>query len=975
MSDPKHILCVLRVSLLSSACISAFCAPVVVAQEEQSEGTDRIEVVGSLIPRQDLTGPSPVAVFDEVTIEQSGVVSLGQLLREIPSVAGQGQAPSVNNGGTGQQQISLRGLGSERTLVLINGRRVPDSGADLTGQADLSTIPVSMVKRVEVLKDGASTVYGSDAVSGVVNIVLKDDFQGVEFGYQTGISGEGDARRNDYYLTFGQSSDKGNFIVNFSKTEEDGITAGDREFSEFATDLIGGEIVPGGSSAPPWGRYFVPQRDGQGAFLLDDDGNVVEEDFTLGPDFTGGDVAGFREFNFADDAYNFAPINNQTLPVERWSFTAIGRHEFAPLTDTGPFVSTEVFGEVSYIDRESTIALAEVPLAPFAFFGFDAPYSADNAFNPFGEDVNDWRRRVVETGPRTDALNVTTTRMVAGFEGELVGGWDWQFSYAYGDVLRTSAFFPIINLNNVAEAVGPTALDGDGVLRCDTSGDGVFSDADNGDCVPLDVFSENSITTDMLDFISITQNERTEATSEIYSFDLVNPSLFQAPGGDVGVAFGLVRREERGKFIPDSQVAALGGAATGTPAQGTDGGYDLDEVFAEIRVPVIEQIEVEAGVRYSDYSTFGNTTNYKVGVTFRPVEQVLLRGSFNTAFRAPQIDDLFGGQAFSFPSETDPCADDPTQFCIDDGVPANGFTQVSSQVRTLVGGSPDVQPEESENFTVGGIWTPDGSLSGFAIGLDYFSYEITDAITTIGAGTILDQCAATGEFCDLIERITTPGASFGAPILVTNLTTNVGSIEASGIDYFVEWSGIEDPFLGGVLDLKFDGTYYDTYDLTQANGTITPHAGFFRDDDEGHFAEWRWSLGANYAIGDLTVYTQARYIGEVEEFNGDLFGRPCADDAGVVTAPGVNFGLTCVSDLDADEFGEYQRTIEAVTYFDFYASYDLDLFGGDNQVYFGVDNIADEQPPYSTDGFNDNTDVRTYDTLGRYFYAGFRTAF
>lgn len=958
----------LRLALLSGVSFGLVGGMAAVAQDEEATG-DRIEVVGSLIPRQDLTGPSPIAVYDETAIEQSGAISIGQLLREIPSVAGAGQTTSINNGGSGSQQISLRGLGSQRTLVLVNGRRVPDSSGSLVGQVDLNTIPVSLIERVEVLKGGASTTYGSDAVAGVVNIVLKESFEGVEVGYQTGLSDEGDAQRHAYDFTFGDTGDKGSFVVNFTKIEEDGITAGDRDWAAEATGILFGEVIPLGSSAPPWGRYFV---EGAGASSV-----------TLGPDYGGGDFFGFRDYSSSTDTYNFAPINNQTLPVNRWSFTAMGNYDLDVLTDVGPFVTTEAFAEVSYIDRESTVALAEVPLAPFAFFGYDAPFSADNAYNPFGQDITDWRRRLVEGGPRTDDVEVQTTRLITGLSGELTGGWLWELSYVYGDVSRTSTFFPIINLDNVAQAVGPTVMDGDGILRCDTDGDEAFTSADNGDCVPLNIFGENSITQDMLDFISVTQNERTQINSETISLDFVQPALFELPGGDAGLAFGFVHREERGEFIPDSQVAALGSAATGTPAQATEGGYALDEVFAEIRLPVIEQVEIDAGLRYSDYDTFGSTTNYKVGLQVRPVESVLLRGSFNTAFRAPQIDDLFGGQSFSFPSVTDPCASNPTASCIADGVPAGGFDQISSQVRTLVGGNPDVQPEESETLTAGFVYSGSGSLDGVAFGVDYFDYEIVDPITTVGASVILQQCATTGAFCDLIDRVTTPGATEGAPILIVNTTTNVGMIEAAGVDFFAEYTGLEDPFFGGVIDLKFDGTYYDQYDVTQADGSVVEHAGFFRDDQEGHFAHWRWTAGGSYSFGPFALSTSVRYIGGVDEFGNDLLGS-CVDEVGnVATVFGVymdgkNRGLTCVTSGSAyaeSNLGDYHRKVEAATYVDLYASYDFDAFGTESQVYFGVDNVGNETPPYSVDGFNDNTDVRTYDTLGRYYYAGFRTQF
>ncbi|WP_158305839.1 TonB-dependent receptor plug domain-containing protein [Parvularcula bermudensis] len=939
------------------------------AQETAGASNDVVVVTGSKIPREDLEGPSPVAVFGEQQIDRSGAVSIGRLLREIPSVAGAGETRAINNSGAGSQEVSLRGLGSQRTLVLINGRRVPDSSAGLEGQVDLNTIPVSLIERVEVLKDGASTVYGADAVAGVVNVILRRDFEGIALDYQKGISEQGDAEQDSVSLTLGDTFDKGNFVINFSLTEEGEVSAGDREFSKQARDIELGELIPGGSSAPPWGRYFVT--------------GGPEPSVTLGPDYSGGPFFGYQGFQFAEDAYNFAPINHQAQPLDRWSATFIANYDVDVLSDGPFFLDTELFTEVSYVDRQSQQQLAEVPLAPLAFFGFDAPYSADNGYNPFGQEISDWRRRIVETGGRTDDVQVKTFRTVLGARGELPRDWSWEFSYSYGDVDRTSSFFPIIDLNKTALAVGPTAMDGDGVLRCDTDSDGDFTDADDQTCVPLDVFGENSITPEMIDYIAITQNESTEATSEIFALDLVNPSIFTLPAGDVGIAVGYVHRSEEGTFTPDSQVAALGGAATGTPSQATVGGYELDEFFGEVRVPILadrplaDELTVEAGIRWSDYDTFGDTTNYKVGLTYRPVSDVLLRGSVNTAFRAPQIEDLFGGAEFSFPSTTDPCASNPSQFCIDDGVPPGGFDQLSSQVRTIEGGNVDLQPEEADIFTVGAVYTP-SQIPGLALGLDYYDYEITDAITTIGASVILQECAATGEFCELIDRLDNPGeVTDGAPILVDNRTTNVGQIETQGVDFFIEYVDI--PAGPGEITARLQGTYTDTFDLTQANGTVVPHAGYFRDDNEGHFAKLRLNSELAYTVGGFTGSITGRFIDSVEEFGEDLFGS-CVNDGGFVITPGVNAGLTCVgerSSLAASpvDVGKFHRRIEAVTYWDVYAEYLMPIEQVETILYMGIDNLLDEQPPLSVDGFNDNTDVRTYDTIGRFLYGGIRTKF
>ena len=908
-------------------------------------------VTGSRIPRNDLNGPSPVSVYDSGAIARSGATSIGQFLREAPAIAGQGQTTSVNNGGSGSQNISLRGLGSSRTLVLINGRRGPGSSGGNDGVIDLNTIPVAMVERIEMLKDGASAIYGSDAIAGVVNIILREDFEGIAFTYQQGQSSESDGEKTEWSITMGDNTEDSSYMMSLTRVEEDATRAGDRSWAKQAKYMLFGEWVDGGSSAPPWGRY-----DGQ----------------TLGPDYNGDGAGGLRAYSGATDAYNYAPVNFQRQPNERWILNATGKTVVDGLSDVAFLGETRAFGEIQYVDRESAYALAEQPLAPLAFYGYDAPYSADNAYNPTGVDISDWRRRLVEDGPRTGFTEIQTVRAVAGFEGEFKNGILWEAYFNYGESDYSNSYGPLFNLAKVANAVGPTASDDDGTLRCDTNGDGAFSAADDSACVPLNTFGQGSITADMVDYIAFRQNESNKYTQKVYALTLTQPDAFELPGGSAGISGGYLHREESGIYTPDALVSELAetGAVTGTPSDVTDGGYEVDEFYVEARLPLLEQLEVDLGYRYSDYDTFGSTSNWKAGVQYRPTDELLVRGSASTSFRAPTVGSLYGGSGISFPAVTDPCASNPTANCIADGVPADGFTQISTQVRTQIGGSTTVQPEEADTFTLGFVYQPE-AIDGVAFSVDYYDIEVTDPITTVGASVILSQCAASGDFCDKITRFG-PGQNQGAPLLIDNKTTNAGALETSGVDFLAEWQGIATDV--GMFGLRFEATMLLEYDKTQANGTVVPHDGFFRDDEDGHFAEWRYVLSATYAYGPWSAQVDYRFIDEVTEFGQDLVGS-CVDASGATSQEGVNVGLVCVNSASqyADtNLGDFVRTVDSASYVDVFGSYD---YSEGVSIYAGIDNLFDEEPPLSVDGFNDNTDVRTFDTIGRYYYIGFKAAF
>ena len=528
-------------------------------------------------------------------------------------------------------------------------------------------------------------------------------------------------------------------------------------------------------------------------------------------------------------------------------------------------------------------------------------------------------------------------RLLLGLRGELDTGWSWDAYFTRGESRREAHFGHIYNLERVRNAVGPTTGS--------PATDDLQCVADPANCVPLNTFGENSVTQEMIDYITFTTNESFAMEQQIWSLQLSTPSLFELPAGSVGFAAGLEYRDESAFDSPDSQIATLGDAATGTPRQPTSGGYDVSEAYLEVVVPLladrplVESLEVEAAVRHSDYSAFGTTTNPKFGWRWRPNADLVIRGSISSAFRAPNVQELFGGAGSSFPSVSDPCSGGRvgTSVCMDPRVPDQGFEIISTQIRTRVGGNPDLTPEEADIFTVGLVWTPETYLGGMSLALDYYDYELTDAIGGLGADFILIACAERGELCDRIERFPD-----GNVRQLDNRTANASGLEASGVDLAVAYTGIEIPT--GELDVRLDLTRVLSHDLIQDDGTVIEHAGWFRDEQDGHFGEWKFILGLGYHLNErINVSWDVRYIDDVREEFEDQF----------------------TSEI-------FERTLKGAVYHDLQANWHFEINDLPSSLTVGVDNALDEDPSFSLDGFNDNTDARTFDTAGRFVYARWR---
>ncbi|WP_371377289.1 TonB-dependent receptor [Thalassotalea aquiviva] len=921
-----------RLAMVFGASATAALSSSAYAEEEASvDQVERIEVTGSRIKRADMEGANPIQVITREDLVNTGITNMGDILQEIPSVAGAATNTAINNGGSGAVRVSLRGLGSPRTLVLLNGRRMVASGTGANSSVDLSTIPTAIVKRVEVLKDGASAIYGSDAIGGVVNIITRDDFEGFEFnaGYDVGTQEwDGDTKNMD--LTIGFSNEKGHAVVNAYYVQQKAQWSGDRDWSAFEFDLDPEtlEFSKGGSSAPPWGRYNgIDGADGCSSFTHGAGSGPGQSDPT---DFTS--PTGYECWDWDVDTYNYAPANYHLTPQERYGLFASGSYEINE--------AARVFTELSFNRRTSDTKLAPLPLAPLAFFGWtDATYSKDNYYNqilgPKDKDGNtvdiaDWRRRMVETGGRDSTFRVETVRAMFGIDGELPNGWGYEISYIFGRNDAATRGAGGVNFEKVSMAVGPSFLD-------ETTGEVVCGTAENPilDCTSLNVFgipfTDTGVQEDMLDYITFEAHDFGSNEQQVLSASIFGDA-FELPAGTVGFAAGIEHREEKGDDYPDALIAL--GITSGSSRTSTVGSYSVDEVFLETNVPLLngvtgaESLELDAAIRYSDYDTFGSTTNHKFGIRWVPFEGFVVRSTISEAFRAPSTSDLFAGASDNSPEVADPCATNPTQFCIADGVPAGGFEPIGDQLSSTRGGSDDVQPEEADIFTVGLVYSASW-LEGLSFTVDYWDIEVDNAISTLGEQLILDSCAQSGLYCDKITRFTS-GPLAGNSSDIDDRTTNVGGVESSGYDFNarytteIEW---------GQLSLNLDSTYYDTYDITQADGSVIENAGwFYRNSGDGNFPEWKTNFDARLQADDWALGWAVRYIGEVNE--------PFADE---------------------DE----KRTIDSQWIHDVRFTYYFDNI----TTTVGFDNVFDEDPPFANTGFNDNTDPRTYNTTGRHVYA------
>jgi len=923
--------------LSSHSWILAFCIALVIPEgvfaqtPEDDVPLEEVIVTGSRIKRSDDSSISPISVLTAEDLSVSGNLTLENFVQDMPAVNGGDFGAGVNNGNPGVASVSLRGLGPNRTLVLVNGKRF--ASASVNGFVDLNMIPTSIVDRIEVLRDGASTVYGTDAIAGVVNIITKKDFEGVDLQIGYDVTSEGDGDMINGSIVFGNSFDKGNFVVSAQVNKRDEIRQGDRAFSACPFFDDGVETICGGSPTTTPAQFTPLGVDSAiGGHVLDADGTTV------------------RPFDAARDAFNFAALSYLTTPQDVFSGYAAANYELfeAPLLGA---INASL--EMNFSNRES-----DQLLAPVGTFGGWIT-SASHPDNPFGDalcgsnplctspqDVAT-SRRLTESGGRRFTQDVNTWRIGTGFDGEFENGWTWDVNYTIAKWEDSQRDEGRPNRPAIENMMDPDL--------CAAATDG---------CPGIyNPFISDSMTDAQIDYGFLGVNTKNDSTLNAWQVNISGEmGDFEMPGGDIGWALGYENRREAAASKPDGGAAI--GAVAFTPGETTAGKYEVDEFYGEIVLPILsgapmaELLTLEASARWTDVDFLSDSDSvYKVAVEWAPIADIRLRGTFSEGFRAPNISELFLGIQQSAESYTDPCRNYGTSGtdantvanCQADGL-APDFNLATFQATTLQGGNPNLQPETAETLTFGLVLTP-GFLENLTVAIDYFDVEITDAVGTAPTSEVISACYASAGFsdplCALIVGPAFPGVdetpSPGAPTRrnsnlqisgVLQSSANLATYQTSGIDFQVKYD-FETPV--GFVDLFATGTYLSDYDyLPFAGGDVIKLAGNFGGDpaygNPATFAEWQVNYGVTLTRDDWGANLTARYMSETD-------------------------------DIDAAP-ANLSNVADAITYLDVQGYYNW------NDVTFtlGIRNLTEEDPPYVTAYDDMNTLQFSYDTQGRYIY-------
>jgi iron complex outermembrane recepter protein len=903
-----------------------------IAEEEEAKEPEVIVITGSVIERKELTTTAPVSVLDREDLQGAGLTTVGDIIQNLPSQSNAINA-QVNNGGDGATRVSLRGLGSARTLTLLNGRRIVPGGTGADASVDLNSIPLAMIERIEVLKDGASAVYGSDAIGGVVNVITRSDFEGSEAAVYTGTSERGDGLAYDVSLVTGRKNDKGSIVFSAGFQQQGSVMAGDRGFSAYdrnynyedGTDSIGG------STSTPFGRVNADSIDADGDGVPDGGYDLCgtdEQYCTRNPDGT------WRPFT-NDDFYNYQPENYLYTPSQRYNIFSTGTYELGH--------GVEAFFEASYLNRTSDQRLAPEPFVSFA------PISADSIHNPLGVTIYGYNRRLSEFGPRRALQDIDTFRFVGGLTGkftedeerELLSSWKWELSYNFGRTQAQQTNEGNLIVSRLANALGDSYVDANGVAHCGTEGNEIAG------CVPMNILGNGGITQAMRDYVTYTgvsggYNEQRTMLATAHG------QLVKTPwGGDISLAVGGDYRDEGGGFTPDPLTST--GDTTGNAQAPTDGSYNVIEGFAEISaVPVAGKkfakwVELNAAARGFRYNTFGSGLTWKAGGLFRTVGGLAVRGTYSTAFRAPSVAELYQGSSEGFPAAEDPCDTSPpsadgetitlephvAERCAAQGVAADAVFGTSQQ-RAIFGGNPGLEAETAKTLTAGLVLEPP-AVKGLSLTLDYFNIDISDAIQSKGASLILTNCYERGieEDCNRIHR---DPLQSNAIDYIDDPSSNVGGTATRGIDFAVAYA-----HHAGEHNFRhqFEGSYLLSMELDNSLQILEGKGNY----DLGAFPSLKTNFTSTWSHKGYGAGVNVRYIGGFDE---------CKESDCNGGAPSRDVPVNVTADL--------------------FGSLSFKGTAGITTLALGINNLTDQDPSLIYSGFAADSDASTYDYMGRFYY-------
>lgn len=867
------------------------------APQGQTEATnlDRIQVTGSRIRQVDVETAQPVTFVTRQDIEKQGFQSVGDILQNISAMGNPpiSRASALSAGeAVGGTYVQLRNLGAVRTLVLLNGRRL---GVTTGGLADISKIPTSAVERVEVLKDGASSIYGSDAIAGVVNIITRSGFDGASGSVYYGQYSAGDGATTTADAVYGITGERGSLTVAAEWRKEDRVWEKDREYSAFPRSHLhptdGWTTVHAGGGFTNGTTRMVLREGGDPRNIADyrpqdiaSGGCASNSLANPGPgNCAPGSVVDKTNTNLQMDLRT--PLKTKSLYLDG----------ILDLTDNVRFRTNML-----YSNRVSDRSIAGYPMQGGSF---NSPMAANSYFNPLGTPIRDWWRRTWEV-PRTTSADSTDYRFSGVFEGSFEAAsrtFDWDVGYVYNESKLQQSGYGNLNLASVRNGVGPSFMDTDGVVKCGVPGTVIAG------CVPFNPFlgygvvGQGGLTDNqaLRDYLFQEEHATGKTSTEIFSANLTT-SLFELPAGPLGVAAGIEHRREKGQFNPDA--LAVTGGSTNLAAGPTKGGYTVKEAYLEVQVPILSDIPfareltAELATRYSRFDSFGNTTNNKFGLKWKPFDSLLLRATVADGFRAPTVGDLYGGGSDTFAQFTDPCdtffgsaaSNATTRANCTNGVGGNGalgalaanYRQLgqgnipATQGNTATplafksGSNPLLTPELSTSQTIGFVWSPN-FLEGFSIGVDWWKIRISDTVVGDSASNMLNDCYVLGIASRCVTSVNgAPGFTRlmdngGIPV-VNFGTINAGFRKAEGFDVDLRYGWETDDF--GKFNITSSSTYTakDYYVSSDTPQHAVSQVGMFANTALNTF-RIRSNLGLTWEKGAVGMSWNMRYYSGMKE--------------------------------------------------------------------------------------------------------------
>jgi len=940
--------------------------PAIPTDGELPGGDEVIMVTGSRIG-DPLGKQAPVLTLSRDDLERTGLTSVGDILQQLPVSGGAingkynssgnfGYPPDGGGIGAGATEADLRYLGSKRVLVLVDGVRWVNgsSASGVAAATDLNTIPLGIVERIEVLEDGASPLYGSDAIAGVINIITRKELTGVMASVYTGGFHQGDGFTQKYDLSWGSTTGKLSTVVGGSYVDQRAVSSADRSISSYPIPGIG-RCTDSCSGTSPQGRVQYYDADGTKHDLALEDGKPgVTHPFTN------------------DDRFNYQPYNYAETPSERVSVFSALTYKLTSMIN--------IRGKASYVNRKSVNQAAPEPLTIGPGAHNDSrldriSVDVTNPYNPFGftfdpatDSGYQIDRRPVEAGPRTFEQNVHTFYTSGGLDGQFdVAGrrFSWDATVAYGvnraEQRRNNAF----NSAKLQNALGPAYLGADGAYHCGTA-----ANPGDPDCVPFDLFGgqgadgRGTITPAMLAYTTFTEHDVSEQTLED-SVANITGNLVKLPAGWVAAAVGVEHRRLSGFYEPDAVVAA--GDAADAVSLPTAGHFTVNEAYAELRAPVLagmpgaELLDVNAAGRVSDYSFLSPKLTGKVGARWKPIKDLVLRGSFGSGFRAPAIGELFGSKSQYAPLLPDPCSDfnnsgvseATRQRCIALGVPANGsYTQSNQQIGVTTGGNRGLKPETSTSINISLAYSPSALQDrpwsdSVDVELAYYDIRLDSAIAALDAKLQLDQCVLSADDTACKGIVRSPQ---GAIASFDNVLQNIGGLNVRGLDLTLSYRMPRKPF--GRFRATSQTSYLLAYEtkVPSADGLQTTNlVGTVSGTPTHAFPKFKSNLALAWQYQRFDVSLITRYIHSVTEQCPGLSDFPgtCSNPDPDDTKATNKLGISVYNDVQVVWSPEFdpQLTVTA-----------------------GVNNVLDRDPPACYSCSLNGFEGTTYDVPGIFGY-------